>query len=177
MHGLDYSYDYKERRTKVYVCEECGHSTGDPEEHFRHLQQNHPFCPALARCHDKRQFKFQTPDNVQNFQKVDPKPEEPESLVQTPEEQIVNVKSSEVIGLNHTTTDAQKNRSQTVVETSQIQHNIVRSENDLNKEIPSLSSNFLLKVNMNKNSLWRFSLCRNNVTAWRECIMLELLHV
>ena len=141
MHGLDYSYDYKERRTKVYVCEECGHSTGDPEEHFRHLQQNHPFCPALARCHDKRQFKFQTPDNVQDFQKVDPKPEATESHAHTAEEQIVNVKSSEVIGLNHTTTDAQEHRRQTVVETPQIQHNIVRSENDLNKELPSLSPN------------------------------------
>ena len=40
------------------MCEECGHSTSDPEDHFRHLQQNHPFSPALARCHDKRQFKF-----------------------------------------------------------------------------------------------------------------------
>ena len=45
---------------QVYVCEECGHSTSDPEDHFRHLQQNHPFSPALARCHDKRQFKFHT---------------------------------------------------------------------------------------------------------------------
>lgn len=42
----------------MYVCEDCGHSTSDPEVHFKHLQQNHPFCPALARCHDKRQFKF-----------------------------------------------------------------------------------------------------------------------
>ena len=142
VHGLDYSYDYKERRTKVYVCEECGHSTGDPEEHFRHLQQNHPFCPALARCHDKRQFKFQTPDNVQDFQKVDPKPEATESLVRTTQEQIVNVKSSEVITQNHTNTaDRQEIKIQTIIETPQMQHNIVRSENDLNKELPSLSSN------------------------------------
>lgn len=40
------------------MCEDCGHSTADPEDHFRHLQENHPFCPALQRCHDKRQFKF-----------------------------------------------------------------------------------------------------------------------
>ncbi|KAL4230808.1 zinc finger protein [Mactra antiquata] len=58
VHGMDLPYGYKERRTKVYVCEDCGHSTSDPEVHFRHLQQNHPFCPALQRCHDKRQFKF-----------------------------------------------------------------------------------------------------------------------
>jgi len=42
----------------MYVCEDCGHTTSDPEGHFTHLQQNHPFCPALTRCHDKRQFKF-----------------------------------------------------------------------------------------------------------------------
>ncbi|XP_045203338.2 uncharacterized protein LOC123556579 [Mercenaria mercenaria] len=58
VHGIDLPYGYKQRRTKVYVCEDCGHSTSDPEDHFRHLQQNHPFCPALQRCHDKRQFKF-----------------------------------------------------------------------------------------------------------------------
>lgn len=45
---------------QMYVCEDCGHTTSDPELHFKHLQQNHPFCPALARCHDKRQFKFKS---------------------------------------------------------------------------------------------------------------------
>ncbi|XP_052278997.1 uncharacterized protein LOC127877317 isoform X1 [Dreissena polymorpha] len=60
VHGADLPYGYKQRRTKVYVCEDCGHSTSDPENHFVHLQQNHPFCPALARCHDKRQFKFRS---------------------------------------------------------------------------------------------------------------------
>lgn len=44
----------------MYVCEDCGFTTSDPEVHFKHLQQNHPFCPALARCHDKRQFKFKS---------------------------------------------------------------------------------------------------------------------
>ena len=43
---------------QVYVCEDCGHSTAEPENHFKHLQQNHPYNPALTRCHDKRQFKF-----------------------------------------------------------------------------------------------------------------------
>lgn len=51
---------------QMYVCEDCGHSTSDPEEHFRHLQQNHPFCPALQRCHDKRQFKFKMEQQQNN---------------------------------------------------------------------------------------------------------------
>lgn len=50
----------------MYVCEDCGHSTSDPEDHFRHLQQNHPFCPALQRCHDKRQFKFKMEQQQNN---------------------------------------------------------------------------------------------------------------
>ncbi|KAL3881026.1 hypothetical protein ACJMK2_033226 [Sinanodonta woodiana] len=58
VHGVEYKYAYKERRNKVYVCEDCGHSTEDPEEHYHHLQDNHPHCPALMRSHDKRQFKF-----------------------------------------------------------------------------------------------------------------------
>ena len=40
------------------MCEECGHATPDPEVHFQHLKDNHPYNPALTRCHDKRQFKF-----------------------------------------------------------------------------------------------------------------------
>ncbi|WAQ99076.1 OVO-like protein, partial [Mya arenaria] len=58
VHGVELPYGYKQRRNKVYVCEDCGHSTHDPEEHFKHLQQNHPYNPAINRCHDKRQFKF-----------------------------------------------------------------------------------------------------------------------
>jgi hypothetical protein len=55
----------------VYVCEDCGHSTADPEDHFRHLQQNHPFCPALQRCHDKRQFKFRAEQEKQDMDNSD----------------------------------------------------------------------------------------------------------
>ncbi|XP_060603190.1 uncharacterized protein LOC132756195 isoform X2 [Ruditapes philippinarum] len=71
VHGMDLPYGYKQRRTKVYVCEDCGHSTADPEDHFRHLQQNHPFCPALQRCHDKRQFKFRAEQEKQDMDNSD----------------------------------------------------------------------------------------------------------
>ncbi|XP_071088139.1 uncharacterized protein [Haliotis cracherodii] len=58
VHGSELAFAYKERRCKMYVCEDCGHTTGDPELHYVHLKDNHPNCPALEKCHDKRQFKF-----------------------------------------------------------------------------------------------------------------------
>ena len=58
IHGIDFKYCYKERRVKTYVCEDCGHTTSDPETHFVHMKDSHPYNPALLRCYDKRQFKF-----------------------------------------------------------------------------------------------------------------------
>ncbi|XP_076064269.1 uncharacterized protein LOC143038652 isoform X2 [Oratosquilla oratoria] len=63
VHGVQHSYAYKERRSKVYVCEECGHTTGEPELHYIHLKENHPYSPALLKFYDKRHFKF----NNSNF--------------------------------------------------------------------------------------------------------------
>ncbi|GAB6022884.1 hypothetical protein CHUAL_006981 [Chamberlinius hualienensis] len=58
VHGIQHKYAYKERRTKVYVCEECGHTTNEPEMHYLHLKENHPYSPALLKFYDKRHFKF-----------------------------------------------------------------------------------------------------------------------
>ena len=60
VHALPLAFAYKQRRNKVYVCEECGFSTGEPERHYAHLRDQHPHSPALLRRHDKRQFKFET---------------------------------------------------------------------------------------------------------------------
>lgn len=43
---------------KMYVCEECGHTTNEPEVHYLHLKDNHPYSPALLKFYDKRHFKF-----------------------------------------------------------------------------------------------------------------------
>ena len=61
VHGRDFQFAHKQRRDKVYVCEECGHTTGRPELHYSHLKQQHPSSPALLRAHDKRYFKFAVP--------------------------------------------------------------------------------------------------------------------
>ncbi|KAL4230811.1 nucleic acid binding [Mactra antiquata] len=58
IHGVEFRYGYKERRGKVYVCEDCGHVTSDPEDHFVHIKDSHPFNPTILRCFDKRHFKF-----------------------------------------------------------------------------------------------------------------------
>ncbi|CAG2102791.1 unnamed protein product [Medioppia subpectinata] len=58
VHGIAHEYGYKERRNKVYVCEECGNTTNQPETHYMHLKCHHPYSPALAKFYDKRHFKF-----------------------------------------------------------------------------------------------------------------------
>ncbi len=42
----------------MYVCEDCGHTTSEPEIHYLHLKENHPYSPALLKFYDKRHFKF-----------------------------------------------------------------------------------------------------------------------
>jgi len=58
VHGVAHDYAYKERRNKMYVCEECGNTTAQPEHHYMHLKAQHPYSPALAKFYDKRHFKF-----------------------------------------------------------------------------------------------------------------------
>ena len=42
----------------MYVCEDCGHTTPEPEVHYVHLKDNPPYSPALLKFYDKRHFKF-----------------------------------------------------------------------------------------------------------------------
>ena len=58
VHGVQHQYNYKERRNKVYVCEECGSTSLEPEAHYYHLKERHPNSPALLKFYDKRHFKF-----------------------------------------------------------------------------------------------------------------------
>lgn len=58
VHGINVDYGHKERRSKLYVCEDCGNTTALPENHYLHLKHNHPRNPVLLKFYDKRQFKF-----------------------------------------------------------------------------------------------------------------------
>ncbi|KAI1306513.1 Transcriptional regulator ovo [Halotydeus destructor] len=69
VHGIAHDYAYKERRNKIYVCEECGNTTQNPEGHYMHLKTKHPYSPALAKFYDKRHFKFT--DSNFPFKEVD----------------------------------------------------------------------------------------------------------
>ncbi len=58
VHGLNHTYGYKIRRNKLYVCEDCGHTSTDPTKHYEHIKNFHPYSPLINRYYDKRQFKF-----------------------------------------------------------------------------------------------------------------------
>ncbi|XP_030636738.1 putative transcription factor Ovo-like 1a [Chanos chanos] len=42
IHGVTQQYAYKERRSKLYVCEECGHTASTQDGLVRHLHSQHP---------------------------------------------------------------------------------------------------------------------------------------
>lgn len=46
IHNIDPTYAHKERRSKLYVCECCGHSTVSAELHLSHVTQMHPGVPV-----------------------------------------------------------------------------------------------------------------------------------
>jgi ovo-like protein len=58
VHGFNQKFGYKTRRNKLYVCEDCGHTSNDPANHYEHIKILHPYSPLIHRYYDKRQFKF-----------------------------------------------------------------------------------------------------------------------
>ncbi len=66
VHQVELSFKYKERRAKLYVCEDCGKTTEDPEKHLAHLQEMHPNSPALKRSYDRRIIKINSSNNINN---------------------------------------------------------------------------------------------------------------
>jgi len=67
VHGVAHQYEYKQRRSKVYVCEDCGFTTKEPEVHYVHLKEQHPYSPALLKFYDKRHFKFNNTNFASNL--------------------------------------------------------------------------------------------------------------
>ncbi|XP_069500924.1 putative transcription factor Ovo-like 1 isoform X2 [Ambystoma mexicanum] len=53
IHGVQQQYAYKERRTKLYVCEDCGFTADSQEANFMHLREHHPDSPLLRRTSKK----------------------------------------------------------------------------------------------------------------------------
>ncbi|XP_063167897.1 putative transcription factor ovo-like protein 3 [Candoia aspera] len=42
IHGVPQPYGYRERRSKLFVCEECGFTCGASDEYHGHAHQSHP---------------------------------------------------------------------------------------------------------------------------------------
>ena len=47
IHGLSDELAFNERRVKLYVCEDCGHSTDLADDHYSHMRHAHP--PRLVQ--------------------------------------------------------------------------------------------------------------------------------
>lgn len=47
IHGVTLKYAYKERRNKLYVCEECGHTASAQDQLLLHLHSAHPDSALL----------------------------------------------------------------------------------------------------------------------------------
>ncbi|KAH7724469.1 OVOL1 protein [Aphelenchoides avenae] len=57
VHGQAQSFGYKERRSKVFVCEECGYTAPRYDEYVDHLRANHPWNPALMKLAHSAKYK------------------------------------------------------------------------------------------------------------------------
>ncbi|EFP09413.1 hypothetical protein GCK72_009734 [Caenorhabditis remanei] len=49
VHGVTHQYAYKERRSKVFVCEDCGYTDEKFELYLAHIKAIHPFSAAYLR--------------------------------------------------------------------------------------------------------------------------------
>ncbi|XP_072230945.1 transcription factor Ovo-like 2 [Leuresthes tenuis] len=67
IHGVHQKYAYRQRRSKIFVCEDCGYTSSRPDEYFLHVRQRHPSSPAL-----RRYYRRQAHENS-SFAAVDPK--------------------------------------------------------------------------------------------------------
>ncbi|XP_070839610.1 putative transcription factor ovo-like protein 3 [Chaetodon trifascialis] len=54
IHGVQQQYAYRQRRSKIFVCEDCGYTSSRPDEYFLHVRQCHPGSPALRRYYRRQ---------------------------------------------------------------------------------------------------------------------------
>ncbi|XP_062849314.1 putative transcription factor Ovo-like 1a [Trichomycterus rosablanca] len=55
IHAVTQQYAYKERRTKLYVCEDCGHTAATQDALLRHIHNQHPNSAFLRAKGVRRQ--------------------------------------------------------------------------------------------------------------------------
>ncbi|XP_054854659.1 putative transcription factor ovo-like protein 3 [Eublepharis macularius] len=49
IHSIQQHYAYRERRSKLFVCEECGFTSGGSDEYYGHVRQLHPTSGLLGK--------------------------------------------------------------------------------------------------------------------------------
>ncbi|XP_056141139.1 transcription factor Ovo-like 2 [Lampris incognitus] len=54
IHGVHQQFAYRQRRSKIFVCEDCGYTSNRPDEYFLHVRQCHPGSPALRRYYRRQ---------------------------------------------------------------------------------------------------------------------------
>ncbi|XP_004635658.1 transcription factor Ovo-like 2 isoform X1 [Octodon degus] len=53
IHGVHQQYAYKQRRDKLYVCEDCGHTGPSQEDLYLHVHRAHPGSALLQKTSKK----------------------------------------------------------------------------------------------------------------------------
>jgi len=48
LHGVLQTYGFKQRRGKLYVCEECGFASDRPADYHTHITDQHPHSAAVV---------------------------------------------------------------------------------------------------------------------------------
>ncbi|KAG9263560.1 putative transcription factor ovo-like protein 3 [Astyanax mexicanus] len=67
IHGVRQQYAYRQRRSKIFVCEDCGFTSCRPDEYFLHVRQRHPDSPALRRYYRKHLQDTPTQPQISPF--------------------------------------------------------------------------------------------------------------
>ncbi|XP_066494232.1 putative transcription factor ovo-like protein 3 [Tiliqua scincoides] len=53
IHGVQQHYAYRERRSKLFVCEDCGFTCSGSDEYYGHVRQLHPAHGLVAKDYQK----------------------------------------------------------------------------------------------------------------------------
>ncbi|XP_016117045.1 putative transcription factor ovo-like protein 3 [Sinocyclocheilus grahami] len=67
IHGVRQQYAYRQRRSKIFVCEDCGFTSSRPDEYFLHIRQQHPSSPALRRYYRKHMLESPPQHSIAPF--------------------------------------------------------------------------------------------------------------
>ncbi|XP_078518471.1 putative transcription factor Ovo-like 1 [Lissotriton helveticus] len=54
IHSIQQAYAYRERRSKIFVCEECGFTSSNGDDYYLHVRELHPNSPMLRKYFRKQ---------------------------------------------------------------------------------------------------------------------------